>query len=109
MFEFVFHTLSIQPLLRRQSESMVNHMRINSAQSIFLGISPVVKQYLPLPSSIACKGMVSCLAGDIDFNQMSLSQSESTILHESKILLITYSQMKNKSKKVRTHCLEVQV
>ena len=38
---------------------MVNRTRINSTQSIFFGISPVVKQYHPLPSSITCKGVVS--------------------------------------------------
>ena len=43
IFEFVFRTLLVQTLIRRQSESMVNRMRINSAQSIFFGISPVAK------------------------------------------------------------------
>ena len=62
---------------------MVNCTRINSAQSIFFGLLPVVKQYHPLPSDVMCKGMVSLFSGDIDFYQMSLSQSESTILHDS--------------------------
>ena len=63
---------------------MVNYKRINSAQSIFFGISPVVKQYHPLPFSITCyRAWIHDSVGDIDFYQKSLSQSESTILHES--------------------------
>ena len=61
---------------------MVSSTRINSEQSIFFGISPVVGQYHPLP----VRAWFHNSAGDIDFYQMSLSQSESTILHESIIL-----------------------
>ena len=48
IFLFVFRTLSIQKLIRRQSEPMVNctHIPVHSAQSIFFGISTVVKQYI---------------------------------------------------------------
>ena len=60
------------------------------AQSIFLGISPVVKQYLiithcQVPSRVGA--WFHDLAGDIDYSPMSLSQSEWTILHESIILV----------------------
>ena len=41
IFVFVSRT---QSLKRHNSESMVNRTRINSAKSIFFGISPVVKQ-----------------------------------------------------------------
>ena len=54
IFVFVFQTPYIQTLIRHQSESMVNRTRMNFAQSIFSLISPVVKQYHPLPSSITC-------------------------------------------------------
>ena len=47
-------------------------------------ISPVVKQYHPLPRPITS---FHDSAGGIDVYQMSLSQSESTILHESIIIL----------------------
>ena len=64
---------------------MVNHTRINCAQSIFFGIV-----YHPSSSNITrcqvpsrVRAWFRDLAGDIDFYQMSLSQSESTILHES--------------------------
>ena len=45
IFVFVFSSPFIQTLIRHQSESMVNRMRINSAQSIFFGISPVAKSH----------------------------------------------------------------
>ena len=68
---FVFRTPYIQTLIRRQSESIVNRMHKNSAQSIFFwnitrrqAISPVTK------------GVVHDSAGDVDFYQMSLNQSE---------------------------------
>ena len=51
---FGFRTPHIQTLVRCQSEFMVKRMRITSAQSMFFGISPVVKQYHPLPRSITC-------------------------------------------------------
>ena len=38
---------------------MVNRARINSAQSIFFGISPVAKQFHSLPSYVTCLGVVS--------------------------------------------------
>ena len=63
VFVFVFRTPCIQTLIRHQSESMVNSTRVNSAQSIIFGISPVVKQYHPLPRSITCKGVVSWFRG----------------------------------------------
>ena len=51
--------LSLYFVLRKRSEYMVNRTRINSAQLIFFGISPVVKQYHPFPSTITCTGVVS--------------------------------------------------
>ena len=48
---------------RSQNLSMVNRTRINSAQSIVFGISPVVKQNHPLPSFIMGKGVVSWFNG----------------------------------------------
>ena len=59
----LFCTPYIQTLIQLQSESMVNCTHINSAQSIILGISPVVKQYYPLPRSINCEGVVSWFSG----------------------------------------------
>ena len=44
IFEFVFRTSYIQTLIQRQSKSLVNRSRENSAQTIFLGLSAVVKQ-----------------------------------------------------------------
>ena len=81
----------IQTLNRRRSESMVNRTHINSAQSIFFGISPVVKQYHPLPSFITCWGVVSWFSGWYWFYHMSLSQSESIILNQSIILHVCYT------------------
>ena len=72
IFEFVFRTLKIQMLIQYQSESMVNRTRINSALSIY---------FCQVPSRV--RAWFHDSAGDIDFYQMSLSQSESTILHES--------------------------
>ena len=53
-------------------------------------------EYRPPSSNITCcqvpspaRAWFQDSAGDIDFYQMSLSQSESTILHDSLILLIT--------------------
>ena len=66
------------------SEFMVNPMRINSAQSIFFGISPSNITRCQVPSRV--RAWFHDSEGDIDFYQMSLSQSESTILHESIIL-----------------------
>ena len=52
-----------------------------------------MNEYHPSPSNITRHQAISPVrawfrdsAGDIDFYQMSLSQSESTILHESMIL-----------------------
>ena len=71
-------------LKRYQSESMVNCIRINSVRSIFFwnitrrqAISPVAK----FPSRV--RAWFQDSVGDIDFYQMSLSQSESTFLHEN--------------------------
>ena len=44
IFEFVFHTPSIQTRIRSKAESMVNRTRINLTHSIFFGFSPVLKQ-----------------------------------------------------------------
>ena len=63
-------------LRRRQSESMVIRTRRQA-------MSPVAKFHHVL-------GRFHDSAGDIDFYQMSLSQLESTILHESIILLNIY-------------------
>ena len=86
MFEFVFHIPYFQTLKRRQTECMMNRTRINSAQTIFFEISPLVKQYhlCQVPSRV--REWCHDSAGDIDFYQMSLIQSESTCLHESVIL-----------------------
>ena len=62
---------------------MVNRTCINSAQSIFFGISPVIKQYQLSPSLYRVRAWFHDCLGDINFYQMSLSQSESTTLHES--------------------------
>ena len=81
IFVFVFRTPYIHTLIRRQSESMVNRTRINSAQSIFF-------LYHPSSSNINRCQVLSCVrawfhdsAVDIDSYQMSLRQSEWTILH----------------------------
>ena len=74
----------IQTPIRIQLESMVNRTLINYAQSIFFGISPVVKQYHPLLNPITCSGVVQRVI--LIFIKMSLSQSESTILHERIIM-----------------------
>ena len=73
---------------------MVNRTRINSAQSIFFwnitrhqAISPVAKFH-----HVLGRGFMIRSTGDIDFYQMSLGQSESTILHESIILYVIISQ-----------------
>ena len=70
--------------IRRQSESMVNRTRINSAQSIFFwnitrrqAVSPVAKLHYVLGRGFMIQRVI------LIFYQMSLSQSESTILHES--------------------------
>ena len=71
-------------LIGSPSESMVNHTRMNSVQSIFIRISPIVKlliTHCQVPSRV--RAWFHNSAGDIDFYQMSLGQSESTILHES--------------------------
>ena len=62
---------------------MVNRTRINFAQLIFCEIheSPVAKSHHLLGRGF------NDSAGDIDFYQMFLSQSESTILHENIIYL----------------------
>ena len=69
-------------LIRRQSQSMVNRTRIKSAQSIFFwnitrrhAISPVAKFHDVLGHGFMIQRVI------LIFYQMSLSQSESTILH----------------------------
>ena len=76
--KFVFRTPKIQTLIRRQSESMVNRTRINFPQSIFIldhhpSTSNVTR--CKVPSRV--KAWFHDSADDIDFYQMSLSQSES--------------------------------
>ena len=70
---------------------MVNRTRINSPQSIFF------LEYHPSSSNITRCQVPSRVrawfhdsAGDIDFYPMSLSQSESTILHE-RIIVCYYN------------------
>ena len=70
---------------------MMNRTRINSAQSIFLGISPSSSNITRCQVPSRVRAWFPDSAGDIDFYQMSLSKSESTILHESIILYITYN------------------
>ena len=63
---------------------MVNRTLINSAQSIFLG-NITRRQAISLIAKfrhVLERGFM-IPAGDIEFYQMSLSQLESTILHES--------------------------
>ena len=69
-------------LIRRQSESMVNRPRKNSAQSIFFWNFTRCQ----VPSRV--RAWFHDSAGDIDFYQMSLSQLESIILHESIIYIL---------------------
>ena len=71
-------------LIRRQLESMVNRTYINSAQSIYFleyHLSSSNITHCQVPSRV--RAWFCDSAGDIEFYQMSLSQSESTILHES--------------------------
>ena len=63
----------------------MNRKRINSAQSIFFHPSLSNITRCQVPSRVRVWFHDS--AGDIDFYPMSLSQSELTILHESKILI----------------------
>ena len=78
IFVFVFRTSYIQTLIRRQS-SISNRTRINSAQAIHPPSSNITHCQVPL----RVRAWFHASAGDTDFYQMSLSQSESTILHES--------------------------
>ena len=77
---FVLRTFNIYDAM--QSESMVNRTRINLRSRYFLGGTITRCQ---VPSRV--RAWFHDSAGDIDFYQMSLSQSESTILHESIIFL----------------------
>ena len=53
IFELVIRTLWNQTLIWRQSVRIYGELYcINSVQSIFFGISPIVKQYHMLPSFI---------------------------------------------------------
>ena len=76
IFLFVFRNPYIQTLIWRQSESMVNRTCINSAHSIFLEFTR--RQAISL---VFVRAWFHDSAGDIDFYQMSFSQSESSILH----------------------------
>ena len=74
--------------LRRQSESIVNGMRIYSAQSIIFKISPVVKQFHPLSRSITCKGVVSWFSGWYWFlSNVSISANQNQLYNKIKHLL----------------------
>ena len=86
---FEFRTRKIQTLIRRQLESMVNRTRINSAQLIFLEYHPSSSNITRCQIPSRVRAWFHDSAGDIDFHQMSLSQSESTILHESIIFVFT--------------------
>ena len=69
--------------MQRQSESMVNRKRINSAQLIFLEYHLLSSNITRCQDPTRVRTWFHDSAGNIDFNQMSLSQSEVTILHES--------------------------
>ena len=86
IYEFVFRTPWIQTVISRQSESMVNHTRINSAMSTYFFNITRRQAISPVSESSRVWAWFHDLSGDIDFYQMSLSQSELTILHESIIL-----------------------
>ena len=73
-------------LIRRKSESMVNRKRINSAHRCFLEYHPSTSNITSCQVPSRVRAWFHDSASDIDFYQMSLSQSESTILHESIIL-----------------------
>ena len=87
IFVCVFRTPYIHSythsFIRRQSESMVNRTRINSAQSIFFLYHPSSSNINRCQVTSRDRTWFRDSASDIDFYQMSLSQSESTILHES--------------------------
>ena len=82
---------------------MVNRKPINSAQSIIFGISPIVKHNNPLQVPSGVRVWFHDSAGDIDFYQMSISQSESTILHES--ILYDLSDEYNFSLRYTQNCI----
>ena len=94
---FVFRTPYIQTLIRRQSESMVNRTDINSAQSNFLEYQPSLRNITRCQVPSRVRAWFHDSAGEIDFYQMSLSQSESTILHESVIQTYTKYSYQNRT------------
>ena len=69
---------------------MVNSACKNSAQSIFLGYHPSSSNVTRCQVPSRVRAWFHDSAGDIDFYQMSLSQSESTILHASIMQRITH-------------------
>ena len=79
IYVFVFRTPCIQTLIRRQSESMVNHTRIDIFLEYYTSSSNMTR--CQVPSRVRAWFYDS--AGDIDFYQMSLTQSDLAILHES--------------------------
>ena len=82
--EFVFCTLLIQRLIRRQSDSMVNRMRIHSAQSIFIwkinrreAISTVAKLHHVIGRGLMIQQVILIFIKCLSANQ------NKSILHES--------------------------
>ena len=81
IFDFIFRSQIIQTLIRRQSESMVNRTSINSAQAIFILISPSSNNITRWGVQSRVRAWSHDSSGYIDFYQMSLiSQSEWNIL-----------------------------
>ena len=66
---------------------MVNRTLINLGSQYFLEYHPSSRNITRCQVPSRVRAWFHDSAGDIDFYQMSLSQSESTILHESIILL----------------------
>ena len=79
MFVFVFRTPYIQMLIRHQSEYIVNHTRINSAQSIFFwnitrrqAISSVAKFHHVLGRSFMIQWVILIFIKCLSANQNRL-------------------------------------
>ena len=86
LFEFVFRYLLIQTIIRRQSESLVNRLRLNYTEPIFfLEYHPSSINIIRCQVPSRVRAWFRDLAGDIDFYQMTLGQSESIVLYESVI------------------------
>ena len=69
---------------------MVNSTGINSAQSNFLEYDPSLRKITRSQVPSRVRAWFHDSAGDIDFYQLSLSQSESTISHEIIVLTFTH-------------------